>query len=210
MSLLYAGIIKQLILVEQDERVVSMLDGIINDPSLADRYAEFECTRPNIEKLLRSEQSAFRYLVQSRCSNRAKFSGGLRTVIDCRWCRGLVVTNLRRVYAMRDRITLIHGDGLAVLRVHANDQSVGCFCDPPYTADRNSKGYIYPHHDVNHPQLFSLLAGWHGPWLLTEDNSRMVRGLALCHGFAMKRVVMNTSDNIVKNELAIWRKRRIF
>ena len=64
-----------------------MLHGIVNDPTLADRYAEFECTRANVIELLRSEQSAFRYLAQTRCSNRAKFDGGLRSTIDARYCR---------------------------------------------------------------------------------------------------------------------------
>ncbi len=208
LSLLRAGIIQRLILVERDERVARMLRGMVTEPDLADRYAEFDCTTANVEKLFREEKSAFRYLVQSRVCNRGKFSGGLRTKIDERWCREMVVTNLRRVYEMRDRITVVHGDAFEVMGGYAEDRSVGCFADPPYSADTSSKGHlIYRHHELSHPKLFSILAAWRGPWTLTEDNSCVVRRLALCHRFRCRRIVMNTSDSVIKHELMIWRKR---
>ena len=211
LSLLYAGIVERLVLVEKDERIVCLLKGLLDDPKIADRYAAFECTRENVIRLLKTERSAFRYLVQSRVCNRAKFSGGLRTTIDARWCRDLVVANIRRVYAMRDRITVIDGDGLKVMRQHAGDREVGCYADPPYSADVSSKGYlVYRHHKLDHKKLFYLLSGWRGPWLLTEDNTRMVRRLALCYRFVSKRVLMTTADNKGKKELVLWRKRRLF
>jgi DNA adenine methylase len=211
LSLLHAGIIDRLVLVEKDERMVCLLKGLLDDPALAGRYATFSCTRANVKELLCSEKSAFRYLVQSRCSNRAKFDGGLRTVIDERWCRNMVVRNIRRVYALRDRITVVEGDGLEVMRQYSDDPNVGCFADPAYTADVKSKGHtVYRHHKLNHQKLFSILAGWHGPWLLTEDNSPMVRSLALCYRFSSKQVEMNTSDNRKLTELILWRRRRLF
>ncbi len=210
LSLLYAQVIERLILVEKDEAVVCLLNGMLTNPTLADRFADFDCTDENVEQVLATETGAFRWLVVSRVSNRAKWWGGLRSDIASRWCKDLVVPNLRRVYAMRDRITVIDGDGMDVMRDYAMDQNVGCFADPPYSADSTSKGRsIYRHHIVNHKRLFALLAAWRGSWLMTQDNCRMVRRLALCHRFETKRVRMNTSDNIVKNELAIWRKRRL-
>jgi len=211
LSLLDAQIVKRLILIEKDEAVVCLLNGMLTDPNLADRYAAFECTRENVLNVLDHEKSAFSYLVRSRVSNRAKWWGGLRTDIACRWCPDVVVPNLRRVYEMRDRITVIHGDGLEVMRAHATDESVGCFADPPYTADSTSKGHtIYRHHKLDHKRLFSILANWRGPWLMTQDNCRLVRQLALCHRLPTKRVRMNNSDNIIKHELAIWRRRPMF
>lgn len=207
LSLLHAGIIDRLVLVEKDERMICLLEGLLDDPTLADRYVAFSCTTANVKGLLRSEKSAFRYLVQSRCSNRAKFDGGLRTVIDERWCRDMVVRNIRRVYALRDRITVVESDGLEVMRQYSDDPNVGCFADPPYSADAISKGHtMYRHHKLNHQKLFSILAGWRGPWLLTEDNSPMVRSLALCYRFRSKRVEMNTSDNRKTTELVLRRR----
>jgi hypothetical protein len=152
-----------------------------------------------------TEHSAFRYLVQSRVSNRAKFDGGLRTTIDERWCRKMVADNIRRIQTKRDRITLIHGDGLKVIEPHTDDPSAGCFADPPYP----EKGSMLYRYAVNHPELFSLLARWRGPSLLTEDTSVLVRRLVRCYGFSAKPVLMNTSDNEKKHELMIWHKRKL-
>jgi DNA adenine methylase len=211
LSLLHAGVIQRLVLVEKDKRIVCMLNGIVNDLALGDRYAAFECTNANVKKLIRTEESAFRYLVQTRCTHRSKFGGGFRTTIDARWCRQMVVENIRRVHAIRDRITIIEGDGLEVMRQYADDPNVGSFADPPYSADVTSKGHmLFPHHQLNHQKLFSMLARWHGPWLLTEDNSPMVRSLAASYRLSVKRVFMTTADNKKKEELILWRKRRLF
>src|SRR5579864_7450651 len=52
LSLLYAGIIERLVLVEKRPEIALMLHGIVNDPGLADRYAAFQCTRANVIELL--------------------------------------------------------------------------------------------------------------------------------------------------------------
>jgi DNA adenine methylase len=207
-SLLYAQIVERLILVEKDEAVFCLLNGMLTDPNLAERFAAFEPTRENVLNVLKHESTAFHYLVRSRVSNRAKWWGGLRTEIASRWCPDVVVPNLRRVYEMRDRVTLIHGDGLEVMRAHAADKTAGCFADPPYTADSTSKGHmLYRYHRLDHKRLFSILAGWRGPWLMTQDNCRLVRRLSVCHRLNIKRIRMNNSDNTIMHELAIWRKR---
>ena len=211
LSLLHAGIIERLVLVEKDKRIASLLNGLVNDPKLADRYEAFNCTLENVKNLLRIEETAFAYLVQSRCRNRGRFDGGFSKPIDSHWCRDLVVANIRRVYAMRDRIEVVNGDALEEMRKYAADRTVGCFADPPYTADIRSRGHLmYRHPFLEHKKLFKLLAQWRGPWLLTEDNSRMVRHLAACYRFNIRRVRMMTSDNRRKTELVMWRKRRVF
>jgi site-specific DNA-adenine methylase len=114
---------------------------------------------------------------------------------------------------MRDRIEVVNGDALEEMRKYAADRTVGCFADPPYTADKSSRGHLmyrHPFSFLEHKKLFNLLAQWRGPWLLTEDNSRMVRHLAACSRFNIRRVRMMTSDNRWKTELVMWRKRRIF
>jgi DNA adenine methylase len=211
LSLLYADIVQRLILIEKDVAVACLLKGMITDPTLSDRFRAFHCTRENVEQVLATETGAFAYLVRSRVSNRAKWWGGRRTEISCRWCPDVVIPNLRRVYAFRNRITVICGDAFNVMPTYHGDSGVGCFCDPPYTAGSGSKGKtIYRHHEVNHPKLFSLLGGWRGPWILTEDNSITVRRLALCNRLNMKAICMNTSENIIKRELMMTRRRPLF
>jgi site-specific DNA-adenine methylase len=129
---------------------------------------------------------------------------------DSRWSRNFVVQNIRRVYAMRDRIEVIEGDGLTAMRSYADDPSVGCFADPPYVADATGKGhYFYRHHKLNHQKLFSSLAGWRGPWVLTEDDSQIVRRLALCYRFS-SRQALTGAENKKANELVLWRERTVF
>jgi DNA adenine methylase len=206
-SLLYAGIIERLVLVERSKKIERMLHGIVHDSSVAERYAAFECTRENVIDLLRREQSAFSTLVETRCKNRAKVNGGFRTTIDERFCREMVVRNLRRIQTLRERITVIHGDGLELIRRQAEDPATGCFCDPPYSTKGRT---LYVHHKLDHQRLFSQLRSFRGPWLLTEDNCRTVRRLARCYRFDFKRVPMTDANNHRQHELMIWCKRRIF
>jgi DNA adenine methylase len=213
LSLLYAGLIEQLVLVEKDERLVCMHEGILNDPTLIERYADFECTQESVRHLFRTEKTAFRYLVQTRVCNRAKFDGGLRSNLGERLCKKMVIGNIRRAQALRDRITVIQGDGLEEMRKRMHDPSVGAFVDPPYTSEPNGGGHrLYRHRFAgrqNHHRLFSLLSHWLGAWLLTEDNCRTVRRLARAYRFRFKRVHMKGSENKWRTELMIWRKLRI-
>ncbi len=214
LTLLYAGVIERLLLVEKDERLVRMHGGILNDPALIERYAAFECTEENVRHLFRTEKTAFRYLVQTRVCNRAKFDGGLRSNLGERLCKEMVIKNIRRAQAMRERITIIHGDALEEMRQRMGDPNVGGFVDPPYTSEPNGGGHrLYRHRFAGrqkHQRLFSLLSQWRGAWLLTEDNCRTVRRLAHAYRFTFKRVLMNGSENQWKKELMIWRKRRTF
>lgn len=135
-------------------------------------------------------------MVQTRCSPRGGFNGGFRTPIGDLYCREAVVANIRRVHALRDRVTVVEGDGLEAMRRYSDDPNAGCFADPP--------------HSMNPQKLFSVLAGWQGPWLLTMDDSLTVRRLALCYRFASQQVLTAAADNRTNNELVLWRERRVF
>jgi DNA adenine methylase len=213
LSLLYAGIIERLVLVDRDERLVTLHQGVLSDPTLIDKYAAFECTHENIRHLLATEKTAFRYVVQGRTRNRGRFDGGVCRPADRHWCHEHILRNMRLIYAMRDRITVVHGDALEVMRQHINDPCAGCFGDPPYSSEPNGagrRGYRHPFAGRHsHKELFRFLSHWRGPWLLTEDNCRTVRRLALAYRFNFKRVRMSSAENRLKKELMIWQKRRI-
>jgi hypothetical protein len=72
---------------------------------------------------------------------------------------------------------------------------VGCFADPP--------------HSPNPRKLFSLLAGWQGPWLLTEANSLMVRHVADCYNFSSQPAATAAATGRKNDELVLWRKRSL-
>lgn len=209
LSLLHAGIIQSLVLVERDERTACILRGLITEADLAERIEQFDCTRKNVLRLLATEQSAFRYIVQSRTVYRCRFGrceASQYRNVAYRWCPEYAAANIRRAYAMRDRITVIHGDAFAEMAKHWKDPAVGIFADPPYSADKTSKGHtVYLHHRLNHQKLFSMLRHWHGPWLMTQDNTPAIRRLAACYAFKTKRISMWNADNRKKHELVIWR-----
>jgi D12 class N6 adenine-specific DNA methyltransferase len=100
LSLLHAGIIEKLILVEKDERVACILRGLITEADLAERIEQFDCTRKNVQRLLATEHSAIRYLVQSRTAYRCRF--GLSQFKDVDELTGITAS---------ERI-LIEGDGV--------------------------------------------------------------------------------------------------
>jgi len=64
LSLLHAGIIEKLILVEKDERVACILRGLITEADLAERIEQFRLHAKECLRLLATEHSAIRYLVQ--------------------------------------------------------------------------------------------------------------------------------------------------
>ncbi len=207
LSLLWAGIIQRLILVEKDHNMSRLLEGMRSESDLANRYYNFKPTRANVAAIRNSDpHTAFSWLVRCRTSSRGKPYGGMRPIIDERWCRDLVTSNLRRVYEMRDRITVIQGDALFEMQKYAGDRSVGCFADPPYTADKNSKGKgLYKHHNLNHAELFATLAHWRGPWLMTNDNSPRVRRLVRCYGMHPKSMSLVSTTHRWQ-EFAITRR----
>jgi hypothetical protein len=97
--------------------------------------------------------------------------------------------------ALAGRVTVVKGNALEVMGNYAGDRNVGCFADPPRR------------HEPNHRKLFSVLAGWRGPWLLTQDDSPLARRLALCYRFASREVLVTMAGK-KKNELLLWRERR--
>jgi hypothetical protein len=93
---------------------------------------------------------------------------------------------------------------------YAGDPTAGCFADPPHSADASSKGRsVSRRQTVNRPKLFSILASWRGPWLLAEDDSRMVRFLALCYRLASQPARMAAATNRTDKELVLWRERKV-
>jgi len=97
LSLLHAGLVDKLILVEKDERVACILTGIITEgPRWADKIEAFKCTRKNVLRLLATEQSAFLCLVQSRTCYRCRFHRSQYRDVRYRWCPEYVAANIRR------------------------------------------------------------------------------------------------------------------
>lgn len=79
--------------------------------------------------------------------------------IASRWYPETLARRIRGIYAMRDRITFIEGDGLEVMRQNAARTDTVYFIDPPYTAPGKRAGKrLYVFNEIDHEGLFDLAA----------------------------------------------------
>jgi hypothetical protein len=80
-------------------------------------------------------------LVKNRGSHSGILDGsGLTDAeITKRWCPHVTVPALKRVYAVRHRITLVEGDGVQVLRDYSDARACASLVDPPYSIQKNER-----------------------------------------------------------------------
>jgi hypothetical protein len=64
-------------------------------------------------------------------------------------------------------------------------------------------GVLYLHSTVNHASLFDLLESAAGDVMLTYDDAKEVRDLAIAHGFFVTPIPMKTTHHTRMYELAI-------
>jgi len=105
-------------------------------------------------------------------------------------------------------IAFVEGDGMAILRTHADTPHLVVFLDPPYTAGVQGKRAgrrLYTHWALDHEELFRLAASVRGEVLMTYDDTPEVRALAAHHGFLTRPVRMKTTHHVQTTELLISR-----
>ncbi len=108
--------------------------------------------------------------------------------------------------AIRERLTFLEGDGLEVMRGHADEESEAFFIDPPYTAAGKKAGSrLYSKFDLDHEELFAIASTLRGDFLMTYDDAEGVRALAHRHGFATCTVAMKNTHHAKMRELLIGR-----
>jgi DNA adenine methylase len=105
---------------------------------------------------------------------------------------------------MRNKITFIQGDGMDLLQRMKYNTNTVFFIDPPYTAGRKKTGArLYTHFELDHAELFRLVKGLRGKFLMTYSDSRAVRDLASLYEFDVRTVNMKSAHHKKKKELLI-------
>jgi DNA adenine methylase len=100
----------------------------------------------------------------------------------------------------------LEGNGLKTIESFATKERAAFFVDPPYFTNGRGPGErLYRHNEVNHANLFSVLAKTSGPCFVTYHNSRPIRALAESHGFSCRNVRMKTTHHRIRNELLIFK-----
>jgi DNA adenine methylase len=210
-------------MVELDKQVAAVWQTIFTDNQaewLADRIISFELTRESLlAELARTPQSTSEQAFQTILKNRT-FHGGILAPgsaplkegengkgIKSRWYAATLKKRILEIAQLRERVTVIAGNGFDIFQSYAARSDATFFIDPPYTAAGKKAGQrLYSHYEMDHDKLFKLTASLSGDFLMTYENSAGIRELADNHGFDLETVAMKNNHHAEMSELLISRK----
>ncbi|MEF2279176.1 hypothetical protein V3W47_12780 [Deinococcus sp. YIM 134068] len=212
------GLADRVVMVELDDRVAAVWQVIFSKraEALAARIETFEMTAEAAMTIVRSEPTdpfevAWRTLVQNRVSHGGIIAPGGGVLkhgeggkgVRSRWYPGTLARRVRALSAVRERVTVLQGDGLEAVAGYTGRRDTAVYIDPPYTAGGKKAGRrLYTYHVVDHERLFGLAAGLHNA-VLTYDHTPEVYCLATHNGFQVKPIAMKNTHHAVMNELLI-------
>ncbi len=200
LTLLNSNVVERLILVEKDDRVAAFWKTALRDSHFADHVEKFRCTRKNVEHVLDNPDRdlPFWTLVANRCSFNGKLNGGISKDVSYNWNGKVHAEALRRIRQLSDRIEFIEGDGVKLLRDHANDLDASSFVDAPYFEKGKT---LYREWKVDPSEVFEALASWRGFWLMTYDCVPEIKQLLKRHGFTYREFLTQSNNGKVTKEL---------
>ena len=101
---------------------------------------------------------------------------------------------------------MTEGDGIEVMRQHADEPDTVFFIDPPYTAAGKRAGQrLYSHFQLDHTEFFQVIATLAGDFLMTYDDATELHALAEKHGFVWRTIPMKNTHHAKMTELLIGR-----
>lgn len=214
------GLADHVVMAELDHRVAAVWEVIFGGQSeeLAQRIERFEMSAAAAADIIASDpieplEVAWRTVVQNRVSHGGiiapgggilKRGEGGKGVLS-RWYPDTLARRIRALGEVRDRVTIIQGDALAVMADYQRRPDAAVFVDPPYTAGGKKAGSrLYTHSVVDHTELFRLAAGL-GDVVMTYDLAPEVLALAEQFGLQARPIAMKNTHHAVMNELLIGR-----
>lgn len=212
----------RVLMVELDAGVASVWRAALYGERdwLADRILNFALTKESVvAELSRPPASlraaAFQTILRNRTNHGGIMAPGAGLIhsgengrgIGSRWYPETISKRIRDLGQVKHRIDFIQGDGLAALRQYAPRENAVFFIDPPYTAAGKRAGTrLYTHNAIDHAELFRLVSGLRGDFLMTYDNSPELRAMAAQHGFDYAAIPMKNTHNTRMTELLIGRE----
>ena len=206
-------------LVEKDADVGAVWEVMVGGgaPRLAARIMEFQPTPQSVKDLLQrvpatTLERAFHTIVKNRTFHGGILAPGSAPVrhgeggrgIASRWYPETLSRRLLAIHDYRHRLSFTGGDGLRGLREEADADAF--FIDPPYTAGGKKAGRrLYAHFELDHEELFRIVADLPGDFLMTYDNAPEVRRLAGSCGFDVEPISMRNAHLAEMTELLIGR-----
>lgn len=224
LSVAAEGLADQVLLGELDEDVAAVWAVIFagsdaEAQSLMAWIADFPVALDAVRSVLDTPpgsraRQAFRTIIKNRMQrggimapgagliNSGEAGRGLRS----RWYPETLVKRILALRALRERVRFVHDDAFAVVQRYARQPDACFFIDPPYTAGGKRAGArLYVHNQVDHAQLFALLAAADGAVMMTYDDADEVRVMAAHHGFRVTEVPMKNSHHAIIRELLIMK-----
>jgi DNA adenine methylase len=202
-------------MVEMDEEIAAVWQIILNDKNkwLADKIFYFDFTPENIKKELDKpnkilQDIAFCTILKNRVFHGgilAKGSGMIKNGengkgISSRWYPKTLHDRIRAIEFVKDKIDFITGDAFEIIEQYMNMEDVLFFIDPPYTIAGKR---LYNYFEIDHKQLFRLVAKLRGKFMLTYDDTAEIRILAENSNLQYRTIPMKTTHHLKKNEIII-------
>lgn len=212
------GLADHVVMVELDHRVAAVWRVIFEGQAeeLAARIEGFDMNAESAAAIIAGDPSelfevAWRTVVQNRVSHGGiiapgggvlKRGEGGKGVLS-RWYPDTLARRIRALGAVRNRVTVVQGDALAVMAEYAGRRDAAVFVDPPYTAGGKKAGSrLYTHSVVDHAELFRLAAGLEDV-VMTYDLAPEVIALAAQNGLQARPIAMKNTHHAVMDELLI-------
>ena len=217
LTAVFEQLTRHLTLIELDPNVSSVWQTMLNGhgENLAEKIVSFDMSLENVRLILAHEpesslERAFSTIVRNRVQRGGILAPGASLMkagenghgVKSRWYAQTLHRRISDIVTIKDRVSFIHGDGIAHMRQVADSPGNAYFIDPPYTVAGRR---LYAHSIVNHEELFQVAATLAGDFLMTYDNAEEVRTLAARHGFDTILVPMKSTHHARKTELLIGR-----
>jgi len=211
-------------MVELDEDVAAVWSSILQDGErLATRILNFNLTKETVQEVLSNEpltidDRAFQTIIRNRTNHGgilARGAGPLKNGengkgISSRWYPNTLAKRIRNIVQDKDRLTFVYGNAFDYMTPEHYTPNTYFFIDPPYTVAGKR---LYTHCDVDHEEIFRRVAEMTCHYLMTYDVSDYVIELAERNNLQWRRIPMQTTHLVKKDELLIcdnfyWYDRR--
>lgn len=208
-------------MVELDTDVAAVWETIVNGDGewLANEIIHFDLTHGTVQATLSqspssSRERAFATILKNRVNHGGILAPGASMVkqgengkgLKSRWYPQTLSQRILSIVAIRDRIDVVLGDGLTVMKQYADCSDTVFFIDPPYTAGGKRAGSrLYTHSIIDHAELFRVTASLGGDFLMTYDNADELHDLARQYAFDTLLIPMKNTHHAKMRELLIGR-----
>lgn len=215
----FENLADHVVLVEIDEQVAAVWRTILskNNKWLIERILSFEISEKNVRAELAKKNVALRERAFQTILKNRTFHGGILAPgsslmkagengkgLRSRWYANTLACRIRAIGDIRDRITFVQGDGMAVMSDYATQEQAAFFIDPPYTvAGKRAGSRLYTHHAIDHQNLFDMTSQLDGDFLMTYDNTPEISTLAASLGFQTQTIAMKNTHHARMLELLI-------